>query len=278
MTHYSYSQLQALWLNNSQGTKYNTQPWAALMAAIAEAESGGDTGSLNLTDNGGTQTSWGLWQISNGTHSQPVNNILDPNVNAQQAIQKLNTQGLSAWGTYDSGAYRQFLNGASTPDFSGVGTGASTTAASGNSDCLISLPGSNLPLIGSSIPCLLSKSEARGAVGGLFLLLGGGVALVGVLILAAYAFERSGAGRAATRAVGYIPGASIIAGGITAVQGEAQTVRGPGRQVSDTRGRGPAREERTAESESEGRPAARPRRVSRRELIAANDEAASEAG
>ena len=29
--------------------------------------------------------------------------------NAQLAVQKYNTQGLGAWGTYTSGAYQQFL-------------------------------------------------------------------------------------------------------------------------------------------------------------------------
>ena len=80
------------------------------MAAIAQAESGGNPLAVNLTDNGGRQTSWGLWQISDGTHNEPVPNILDPNVNATQAVAKLKSQGLTAWGTYDSGAYLRYLD------------------------------------------------------------------------------------------------------------------------------------------------------------------------
>jgi hypothetical protein len=80
------------------------------MAAIALAESGGNPNATNPTDNGGTQTSWGLWQISNGTHGQPANNILSPAVNAQQAVAKYKQQGLGAWGTYTSGAYKQFFS------------------------------------------------------------------------------------------------------------------------------------------------------------------------
>ena len=101
----SYGQLEQLW-NNAGGNR----ALAPLMAAIALAESGGNPNATNPTDNGGTQTSWGLWQISNGTHGQPAQNILSPAVNAQQAVAKYKSQGLGAWGTYTSGAYKQFFN------------------------------------------------------------------------------------------------------------------------------------------------------------------------
>ena len=78
MTTLSYSQLEALW------KKAGGNPvMAPLMAAIAEAESSGNPNATNPTDNNGTQTSWGLWQISNGTHAQPAPNILNPLVNAE---------------------------------------------------------------------------------------------------------------------------------------------------------------------------------------------------
>jgi len=98
------AELEGLWIA-AGGNPFD----AELMASIALAESGGNPDALNPTDNNGTQTSWGLWQISDGTHSEPVPNILDPLVNAQQAVAKLGSQGISAWGTYDSGAYRQFF-------------------------------------------------------------------------------------------------------------------------------------------------------------------------
>src|SRR5260370_21184368 len=79
-TKYTYSQIEGLWIN-AGGSK----GLAPLMAAIALAESGGCSADENPTDNGGIQTSWGLWQISDGTHNQPVPNILSPSVNAQQA-------------------------------------------------------------------------------------------------------------------------------------------------------------------------------------------------
>src|SRR6185437_5711777 len=69
---------------------------------------------------------FGLWQISTGTHSPPAPNWADPVVNAHLAIGKLNSQGLGAWGTYTSGAYRKFLSGISAstlPQTAGTPTG-----------------------------------------------------------------------------------------------------------------------------------------------------------
>jgi len=82
---------------------------APLMAAIALAESSGVPTATNPTDNNGKQTSWGLWQISTGTHSEPNPNWADPVENAKLAYAKYKTQGLWAWGTYTSGKYKQFL-------------------------------------------------------------------------------------------------------------------------------------------------------------------------
>jgi len=124
MADYSYGQLETLWIN-AGGSK----PLAPLMAAIALAESGGNAAATNPNDNNGTQTSWGLWQISDGTHGQPAANILDPAVNAKQAVAKYQSQGLGAWGTYSSGAYRKFYKGSAPPSSlpqggnSGGGTG-----------------------------------------------------------------------------------------------------------------------------------------------------------
>jgi hypothetical protein len=107
MADYTYGQLETLW-TNAGGSK----ALAPLMAAIALAESGGNPQATNPDDNGGTQTSWGLWQISNGTHDQPAPGILTPMINAQQAVAKYQAQGLGAWGTYTSGDYRKYYQGA----------------------------------------------------------------------------------------------------------------------------------------------------------------------
>src|SRR5580693_5053554 len=97
---YSFSQLVTIWTEAAAGTKYATKAWAELMAAIAMAESSGNADAVNATDNGGTQSSFGLWQVSTGTHTPPAPNWQDPVVNAHLAIGKLNSQGLGAWGTY----------------------------------------------------------------------------------------------------------------------------------------------------------------------------------
>jgi len=120
---YTFGQLEQLWEQAG-----GSPAMAPIMAAIALAESGGNPQAVNANDTngrGGTQTSWGLWQISNGTHEQPVPNILNPLVNAQQAVAKLHSQGLTAWGTYRSGAYEQFLpGGASASSASSAATQA----------------------------------------------------------------------------------------------------------------------------------------------------------
>jgi murein DD-endopeptidase MepM/ murein hydrolase activator NlpD len=82
-----------------------------ISVAIAFAESGGDTNALNPTDNGGTQSSFGLWQISNGTHSPPSPNWADGQTNANLAWGKYTAAGrrFTPWGTYNSDAYKKFL-------------------------------------------------------------------------------------------------------------------------------------------------------------------------
>ena len=110
MVRYTYSQLEELWIQAG-----GPRALAPLMAAIALAESAGDPGAENKTDNNGTQTSWGLWQISDGTHNQPAPDILTPLGNARAAVAKYNTQGLGAWGTYTSGAYKTYYNDKTQP-------------------------------------------------------------------------------------------------------------------------------------------------------------------
>lgn len=168
---YSYAQLKSIWLQASSGTQYNTPGWASLMAAIAEAESSGRPDALNDHDNGGTQSSFGLWQISTGTHTPPAANWADPIENAKLAIGKLQSQGLGAWGTYDSGAYKEYLNDSSSPDntwkngYNGATNGGQGIAGIGgptdNSDtCLM-----NIDLSVTSF-CLMSKTNARALIGG----------------------------------------------------------------------------------------------------------------
>jgi hypothetical protein len=125
----SFSQLEALW---NQAAPNALKILAPVMAAIALAESSGNSQAVNPNDNNGTQSSYGLWQISNGTHSPPAPNWADPVENARLAVGKIQSQGLGAWGTYTSGAYKKFLNGAA--DTSGsIAPGGTVAAPPGSS-------------------------------------------------------------------------------------------------------------------------------------------------
>lgn len=75
------------------------------MAAIALAESGGNPAATNTNTNGTVDR--GLWQI-NSSHGYGTSSF-NPLRNAHQAVSVYNTQGLSAWSTYTSGAYRSHL-------------------------------------------------------------------------------------------------------------------------------------------------------------------------
>ena len=118
----SFQDLENLWLQAG-----GAPGMAATMAAIALAESGGNPGAANYTDNNGRQTSWGLWQISDGTHNV-LSGWNDPLTNARYALQKITTQGLGAWGTYTSGLYKQYLGGNAA--LATVPTGQQTGGAS----------------------------------------------------------------------------------------------------------------------------------------------------
>jgi transglycosylase-like protein with SLT domain len=88
---------------------------APLMAAIAMAESGGNSDARN-TDSGAC----GLWQIH---PCEPGSN--NPMTNAQIAVRKYNSQGLGAWEAYTNGSYKRFMGGA---------TGTATSASLFSSD------------------------------------------------------------------------------------------------------------------------------------------------
>lgn len=129
MADYSFSQLEGLW-TRAGGPK----AVAPIAAAVALAESSGNPQAVNRDDPngaGGTQTSWGLWQISNGTHGEPVADILNPQVNARQAVAKWRGAGDSfkPWGTYVTGKYLSFLPGGA----SAANAATASTASSGGS-------------------------------------------------------------------------------------------------------------------------------------------------
>jgi hypothetical protein len=95
--------LSQLWIDAGGSPKL-----ARIMAAIALAESSGQIGATNKNTDGSTDR--GLWQI-NSVHAQydAQRLLTDPLYNAQAAVAIERSSGLTAWTTYTSGAYKQFL-------------------------------------------------------------------------------------------------------------------------------------------------------------------------
>lgn len=129
----TYAQLEGYWIA-AGGNK----AMAPLMAAIALAESSGNPDATNPNDNGGTQTSWGLWQISLGNHNSPSPSWNDPLTNAKLAVGKYNSQGLGAWGTYSSGAYKQYMQNGVNPTTENASPIAATQSTGGVTDASFS--------------------------------------------------------------------------------------------------------------------------------------------
>lgn len=200
---YTYAQLMALWIN--AGGSISQAPTAA---AIAMAESGGCSAALNDNDNGGRQSSWGLWQISDGTHNQPVQGILNPETNASAAVTKWRQAGysFSPWGTYTSGAYRQYVSNSTTPDYPAappsVRDNAPTVAPTVGDTCAIGIPKIAISFA-PDFPgfCLLSKAQLRAVFANLVILAGAAVALTGVFLVAKVAISDSAVGRSVTESI-----------------------------------------------------------------------------
>lgn len=240
-TRYTFAELEGLWVNAG-----GPSALAPTAAAIALAESGGCSSDLNPTDNHGTQTSWGIWQISNGTHSAPGPNWQTGAGNAALAVAKWKASGFSPWGTYDSGAYKAFLNGnPPAPDTSvngsqggssggggsGSGTPATLTAADSSPDCLISFPSGKVLFFTVGGQCILTKAEARALIGSVILAAGGVTMLAGLLVLAAYGLKSTGAGRAAATVLEGAAGGAGVVGAERFASG-ARTAAGRVRRAS----------------------------------------------
>lgn len=129
MSVFSYAQLEGLW-DQAGGAPSD----AAVMAAIAEAESGGNSGAT------GADQEEGLWQID--PHFWPAQYVTyDPLGNAKGAVHVKAVQGLTAWSTYNSGAYKQYLKSGTTPATVTGATGVLPPFIPGTSIPTGSLPG-----------------------------------------------------------------------------------------------------------------------------------------
>jgi Transglycosylase SLT domain len=224
MTVYSYAQLEGLWLN-AGGSK----SLAPTMAAIAEAESGGNSDARNPSG------ASGLWQILGNPFP---GNAFDPATNARMAVAKYKSQGLGAWVTYTSGAYKAYLSGKTTPDGNVPGSPTAANAqaaAAGSADCLLANPlAISVPLLGSlsaGPTCLFSKSNARAFIGAGFVVAGGVLTLAALAVLAApVAMKAAGPLGKAAEGVGgallLVPGAE---GAGAALVAAGHTARNPAR-------------------------------------------------
>jgi hypothetical protein len=78
------------------------------------------------------------------------------------------------------------------------------------SPCLISYPSTSLPVVGTvGGGCIISKTNVRAWVGGLMIGLGGITALIGVGVLAAAGFKKSGAADKIAGVVSQVPGGAV---------------------------------------------------------------------
>ncbi len=116
---------------------------AKIMGAIGMAESPGDPNAHNTNAKTG-DNSYGLWQINmlgsmgpSRRKSFGISNneeLFNPSVNAKAAYKIYKSQGLGAWSTYKTGAYKDYLNGATADNTAD----SSTTEQAGWTD---SIPG-----------------------------------------------------------------------------------------------------------------------------------------
>lgn len=195
MTVYTYAQVEGLWLNAG-----GPAAAAPLAAAIAMAESGGNSDAVSTQLNG-TCTNAGLWQLATpcgGGSGYTVAQLQDPATNAAVAV-TVSQQGAnwSTWETFVNGAYKAFESSSTTPDTTGLPASTTTAATLTAATSTAGTCALTLPLAG----CVFEKSALRGLIGGLCLAGAGIVGLAAAVVLAASAFNHSGAGKAVTQSV-----------------------------------------------------------------------------
>jgi hypothetical protein len=97
---FTYAQLEYIWQ-----TAGGSAPAAPIAAAVAMAESGGNSGATDCDSNGTIDR--GLWQINSVHGSMSTYDVMG---NARAAVSISNNgSNWSAWSTYNNGAYRQYV-------------------------------------------------------------------------------------------------------------------------------------------------------------------------
>lgn len=217
MATYSYAQLEGLWIQNG-----GSPAAAPMAAAIAEAESGGRSDVTSPNPDGGTNV--GPWQIdTNGVgKGLTVTQLQDPDVNASAAVQgSKNGTNWSDWQTYANGAYKAFLSTSTTPDTGGLpitnaaGAASAATPSGAGTPCVLAWPTLNLVVTSVGGGCLITKSAARGLIGGLCVGAAGIIGIAGLIILATSAFTQTGAGKAVAQAGEAVVPAARVASVVT---------------------------------------------------------------
>ena len=129
---YSYAQLEGIWC------QAGGSPTAApIAAAVAMAESGGNTTATNQDSNGTVDR--GLWQINSVHGAQSTYDVMG-NARAAVAISN-NGQNWAPWTTYNNGAYRQFVQTNVAADMSAP---INATNAAANATLAAAYPGGGL--------------------------------------------------------------------------------------------------------------------------------------
>lgn len=118
MAKYTYAQLEELWIQNG-----GNRAAAPIAAAVAMAESGGDSQASNSNTNGSTDR--GLWQI-NSVHGAQSTFDVTGNVKAAIAISN-NGSNWQPWVTFMTGAYKKFLSPTTAPATGALQTGGIST-------------------------------------------------------------------------------------------------------------------------------------------------------
>lgn len=204
---YSYAQLEGIW-NQAGG---NPQ-YASMAAAIATAESGGNTGATDCDTNGSIDR--GLWQI-NSVHGSASTYDVMGNARAAVAISN-NGTNWEPWVTYQTGAYLKYMHGSVPPDLNAPINGSNAAmGATTSSSTTATLTGCNW----------LEQAIAPELCGGSIYNIGGGVtqgfvlqiidALIGSII---NPFIQIAAG-----IMGIAGGAILMGGGIFLIVRDTQT-------------------------------------------------------
>ncbi len=204
MAQYSYAQLEGLWINNG-----GDPAQAPLMAAIALAESSGNSTARNPS--GAT----GLWQILVPVHGDLIKKYgdpTDPNANAKEAVAIYKQQGLKAWTTYTSGAYKQYMKSGVQPVDVAPGTNGGTTTPTSDSSSCCAIGTGGIAGIGGF--CLVSKTQLNSLFG--IVIISGGmvVGFVGVAWILIYGLKKTGIANVASSLPGPVGTAAKVVGNI----------------------------------------------------------------